>query len=90
MLCGDGQVAVLCLRMGVILESGVFDAVQRFCCIFAALRRGAGVVELARLESVYTRKGIKGSNPFPSATFSEKFNTGVGFSLPTPLRVAKM
>ena len=30
-------------------------------------RRSAGVVELARLESVYTRKGIKGSNPFSSA-----------------------
>ena len=25
------------------------------------------MVELARLESVYTRKGIKGSNPFSSA-----------------------
>ncbi len=37
-------------------------------CIFDALsRRSAGVVEPARLESVYTRKGIKGSNPFSSA-----------------------
>ncbi len=27
------------------------------------------MVELARLESVYIRKGIKGSNPFSSAAF---------------------
>src|SRR5258708_38598326 len=32
------------------------------------IRRGAGVVELARLESVYRRNPIKGSNPFPSAS----------------------
>jgi hypothetical protein len=41
--------------------------------IFAILstkRRSAGVVELARLESVYIRKGIKGSNPFSSANKS--------------------
>ena len=31
------------------------------------IRRSAGVVEPARLESVYARKGIKGSNPFSSA-----------------------
>ena len=31
-------------------------------------RRGARVVEEARLESVYTVKGIKGSNPFLSAS----------------------
>jgi putative endonuclease len=30
------------------------------------------VVELARLESVYTRKGIKGSNPFSSAKMENK------------------
>ena len=44
-------------------------------CIFAALkvsRRGAGVVELARLESVYRRNPIKGSNPFPSADNTNK------------------
>jgi hypothetical protein len=37
--------------------------------IFATPRRGAGVVELARLESVYRRNPIKGSNPFPSAAW---------------------
>lgn len=31
------------------------------------------MVELARLESVYTRKGIKGSNPFSSAMEAERF-----------------
>lgn len=31
------------------------------------------MVELARLESVYTRKGIKGSNPFSSAMETERF-----------------
>jgi hypothetical protein len=36
--------------------------------IFAAPKwRRVRVVEGARLESVYTRKGIKGSNPFVSA-----------------------
>jgi hypothetical protein len=33
------------------------------------LRRSAGVVELARLESVYTGNRIKGSNPFSSAFY---------------------
>ena len=28
---------------------------------------GAGVVEQGSLENCYTRKGIEGSNPFPSA-----------------------
>jgi hypothetical protein len=32
------------------------------------IQRGVRVVEGARLESVYTRKGIEGSNPFLSAT----------------------
>ena len=32
-------------------------------------QRGVRVVEGARLESVYTRKGIEGSNPFLSAIF---------------------
>lgn len=32
-------------------------------------RRGVRVVEGARLESVYTRKGIAGSNPALSAMF---------------------
>ena len=32
------------------------------------LRRDGRVVEGARLESVYTVKGIKGSNPFLSAS----------------------
>lgn len=35
-------------------------------------RRSAGAVEPARLESVYIRKGIKGSNPFSSANKTEK------------------
>ena len=38
-------------------------------CIFATLKwRGVRVVEGARLESVYTRKGIAGSNPALSAS----------------------
>ena len=37
-------------------------------------RRDGRVVEGARLESVYTFKGIKGSNPFLSAKMS-LFNT---------------
>ena len=38
-------------------------------CTFAALtRRGARVVEEARLESVYTGNRIEGSNPSPSAS----------------------
>src|SRR5258708_37042417 len=32
------------------------------------IRRGAGGVELARLERVYRRNPIKGPNPFPSAS----------------------
>ena len=44
----------------------LFDEKSYFCTL---PRRSAGVVELARLESVYTRKGIKGSNPFSSASF---------------------
>src|SRR5690606_515224 len=36
-------------------------------CAFSNPRRDAGVVYLARLESVYTRKGIEGSNPSLSA-----------------------
>ena len=51
--------------------------------IFAAVfidhdsnRRSAGVVELARLESVYIRKGIKGSNPFSSAFARRSFCVG--------------
>jgi hypothetical protein len=34
-------------------------------------RRGVRVVEGARLESVYTRKGIAGSNPALSASLSK-------------------
>lgn len=34
---------------------------------FATLRRDARVAEEVRLESVYTVKGIQGSNPCPSA-----------------------
>ena len=41
-------------------------------------RRGGRVVEGARLESVYTVKGIKGSNPFLSANY---FNNIFLFSL---------
>ena len=40
------------------------------------IRRSAGVVEPARLESVYARKGIKGSNPFSSAGKIEKPRNG--------------
>ena len=35
--------------------------------MYGATRRGAGVVELARLESVYGGNVIEGSNPSPSA-----------------------
>ena len=57
-------------------------------CSFGALRRGAGVVELARLESVYRRNPIKGSNPFPSAYARRSFSEGVFaiLELSSPLR----
>ena len=48
------------------------------CLFLPPLRRGAGVVELACLESMYTRKGIKGSNPFSSAkTICPAFQAGL-------------
>jgi hypothetical protein len=49
--------------------------------IFATPLRGAGVVELARLESVYRRNPIKGSNPFPSATKLLKPLPSKGFAI---------
>ena len=44
-------------------------------------KRGARVVEGARLESGYTGNCIEGSNPFLSALFFLKRNTGKGFDL---------
>jgi hypothetical protein len=41
------------------------------------------VVELARLESVYRRNPIKGSNPFPSASTFLKSLLHKSFSLPS-------
>jgi outer membrane protein OmpA-like peptidoglycan-associated protein len=46
------------------LELSVFARVSRL-----GVGRGGRVVEGARLESVYTPKGIKGSNPFLSTSF---------------------
>ena len=46
----------------------IYSAAKGWYCIFATpKRRGVRVVEGARLESVYTRKGIAGSNPALSA-----------------------
>ena|GEM_PF-3410671 len=43
-------------------------------------RRGVRVVEGARLESVYTRKGIAGSNPALSAKQIDAPNGGICYS----------
>src|SRR5258708_7370776 len=50
------------------------------------IRRGAGVVELARLESGDRRNPIKGSNPFPSAKnfFLFKPAQAAGFFVRSP------
>ena len=42
------------------------------------IRRGGRVDECDGLENRYTRKGIKGSNPFPSARIRHEIN---GFSV---------
>ena len=44
------------------------------------IRRGVRVVERASLESLYTRKGIAGSNPALSAFTRRSFSEG-GFHL---------
>ena len=41
--------------------------VRNYFLVILLFRRGAGVVELARLESVCARKGTVGSNPTLSA-----------------------
>jgi hypothetical protein len=53
----------------ILLVSAILGGVfTMFCSIFApANRRGVRVVEGASLESLYTRKGIAGSNPALSA-----------------------